>query len=101
MRSTGYPKEFIRFVKGKVEETLPTIIPARLALLRLDTDWFHSTYHELVHLYPKLSSHGVLILDDYGYWKGAKSAVDRYFEEKNEHVFLSRIDGSGRLAIKP
>ena len=55
------------FVKGKVEDTIPGTIPDRIALLRLDTDFYESTYYELCHLYPRLSSGGVLILDDYGH----------------------------------
>jgi O-methyltransferase len=98
--STGYPAERISFVKGKVEETIPTSAPAQIALLRLDTDWYESTYHELVHLYPRLSSGGVLIIDDYGYWKGARRAVDTYISEQKLDIFLHRIDDTARICIK-
>jgi O-methyltransferase len=64
----------------------------------LDTDWYESTRHELEHLYPCLSPGGVLIIDDYGYWSGARKAVDEYFHDS---LFLSRIDDTGRMAIKP
>ena len=56
---------------------LPAQAPARIALLRLDTDWYESTYHELVHLFPRLSVGGVLLIDDYGHWQGARRAVDQ------------------------
>jgi Macrocin-O-methyltransferase (TylF) len=75
VESTGYPKELIRYVKGRVENTIPELAPERIALLRLDTDWYDSTYHELVHLYPRLSLGGVLIIDDYGYWRGSRKAA--------------------------
>ena len=78
--STGYPPERIHFVRGPVEETLPANAPETIALLRLDTDWYESTRHELEHLYPRLSEAGVLIIDDYGHWDGARRAVDEYFE---------------------
>ena len=78
----------------------PAASPPSIALLRLDTDWYESTYHELVHLYPRLSVGGILIIDDYGYWQGARRAVDRYFAEQGTRVFLSRIDETGRLAVK-
>ena len=97
---TGYPKENIIFIKGKVEETLPKNIPNKIALLRLDTDGYESTYHELTHLYPKLSVHGLLIIDDYGHWKGAKDAVDQYFREHGLKPLLHRIDYTRRIAIK-
>ena len=98
---TGYPKERFHFIQGKVEDTIPGNIPEKIALLRLDTDWYESTRHELAHLFPRLSPSGVLIIDDYGCWQGAKEAVDEYIEENNLRVFLSRIDTTGRIVIKP
>jgi hypothetical protein len=41
-----------------------------------------------------------MIIDDYGYWAGARKAVDQYFREVGLHPFLHRIDGTGRLVIK-
>jgi predicted O-methyltransferase YrrM len=98
MRTTGYPMNRIRFVEGSVEQTIPGTLPGRIALLRLDTDWYESTRHELIHLYPRLSPDGILIIDDYGHWQGARKAVDEYLE--NSRTFLSRIDYTGRLAVK-
>ena len=96
----GYPEERIHFVKGAVENTLPEAAPALIALLRLDTDWYESTRHELVHLYPRLVAGGVLILDDYGYWQGARKAVDEYFARHDAPLLLNRIDHTGRVALK-
>jgi O-methyltransferase len=96
--ASGYPEERLHFVKGPVEETLPDQAPDRLALLRLDTDWYESTRHELVHLWPRLSQGGVLIIDDYGDFEGCKRAVDEYFQGRAP--LLSPIDYSGRLAVK-
>jgi hypothetical protein len=98
MDSTGYPASQVTYVKGKVEDTIPDAGPEQIAILRLDTDWYESTRHELEHLYPRLSPGGVLIIDDYGYWAGARKAVDEYLAGA---VFLSRIDETGRVAIKP
>lgn len=97
---TGYPKEKFHFVQGKVEETIPESVPNRIALLRLDTDWYESTRHEMVHLFPRLAPYGILIIDDYGCWKGAQQAVDEYIAENHLRIFLSRIDSTGRIAIK-
>lgn len=96
--STRYPKKNLIFVKGAIEKTIPNIMPFRISLLRLDTDWYASTKHELMHLYPLLSKHGVLIIDDYGYWAGAKKATDEYFLHRP--ILLNRIDGSGRIGVK-
>jgi O-methyltransferase len=98
--STGYPEERLHFVKGRVEETLPLEAPDEIALLRLDTDWYESTRHELETLYPRLARGGVLILDDYGHWQGARKAVDEYIEKHMLKLFLSRTDYTGRVAIK-
>jgi O-methyltransferase len=100
LRSTGYPAEKIRYVVGPVEETLPAQAPERIALLRLDSDWYASTKHELVHLYPRLSDGGVLIIDDYGHWQGSRQAVDEYLAEIGVHMLLNRVDYSCRQGVK-
>lgn len=89
------------FVEGMVEQTLcvPSNLPAQIAILRLDTDWYESTKKELEVLYPRLISGGVLILDDYGSWQGAKKAVDEYFAGRPP--LLCPVDASCRVAIKP
>ena len=98
--STGYDRDRLKFIKGKVEGTIPDLAPRHISLLRLDTDWYQSTRHGLLHLYPRLSVGGVLIVDDYGYWQGSRKAVDEYFAENNIHVLLNRIDFTGRIAVK-
>ncbi|MGZ4201445.1 MAG: TylF/MycF/NovP-related O-methyltransferase [Thermoleophilaceae bacterium] len=97
---SGYPAERLHFVRGPVEQTLPAGAPDGLALLRLDTDWYESTRHELEHLYPRLAAGGVLIIDDYGHWDGARRAVDEYFERQAARLLLNRIDYTGRIAVK-
>lgn len=99
---SGYPAERFHFVRGPVEQTIPGKMPADISLLRLDTDWYESTRHELVHLYPLLTRNGILIIDDYGHWEGARRATDEYFSDGSATpVFLHRVDYTARLAIKP
>jgi hypothetical protein len=100
LASTGYPMDRIRFIEGKVEDTIPQHAPSSIALLRLDTDWYESTRHELVHLFPRLSHGGILVIDDYGHWRGARLAADEYFEQNGQPIFLSRIDYTGRIAVR-
>jgi O-methyltransferase len=101
LRLVAYPASKIHFVKGRVEDTIPEGAPDHIALLRLDTDWYESTKHELVHLYPRLAPGGVLIIDDYAYWRGAGTATDEFFRELSVPPFLIRIDSDGRrVAIK-
>ena len=97
---TGYPKKNFKTIPGLVQRTLPKYAPTKIALLRLDTDFFDSTYHELETLYPKLQQGGVLIVDDYGKYNGATKAVDHYFKKNKLNVHLQRIDIQGAVAIK-
>jgi lipopolysaccharide biosynthesis glycosyltransferase len=99
LHATGYPSERIHLVPGPVEETLPGAAPDDLALLRLDTDWYESTRHELEHLYPRLATGGVLIIDDYGHWEGARKAADEHLAQ-HPALLLSRSDYTGRMAVK-
>jgi O-methyltransferase len=96
----GYPGEKLHFVQGKVEDTIPGSAPEQIALLRLDTDWYESTRHELIHLYPRLSAGGVLIVDDYGHWQGSRRAVDEWIAQAGVRILLNRIDYTGRVAVK-
>jgi O-methyltransferase len=100
VRTTGYPEDKLVYVKGRVEDTIPARIPEKIALLRLDTDWYESTRHELEHLYPRLALHGVLLIDDYGHWQGARTAVDEYFAKRSTPLLLQRVDYTGRAAVK-
>ena len=99
--SVSYPKERIKFVIGKVEDTLISgDLPEKISLLRLDTDWYESTKVELEVLYPRVVEGGVIIIDDYGHWQGCKLAVDEYLEKNSIKVLLNRIDYTGRLIVK-
>lgn len=95
-----YPKERIHYVRGRVEDTVPEQAPEQIAILRLDTDWYASTKHELEHLYSRLVSGGVLLIDDYGYWQGSRQAVDEFLDKTGERLLLLRMD-EGRIAVKP
>jgi O-methyltransferase len=93
-------KDSVKLIKGRVEETLliSNNLPNKISILRLDTDWYESTKIELEILFPRLVIGGVLLIDDYGHFKGAKQAVDEYF--KNQNVWLHYIDYSCRMIIK-
>ena len=101
MGSTGIAAERVEYVPGPVEETIPGTVPERIALLRLDTDWYESTRHELEHLWDRLEPGGVLIIDDYGHWAGARQAVDEFFATREDAPLLGRVDYTGRIGVKP
>ena len=101
MMATGYPPDQIHLIKGAVEETVTeSFPPGEIALLRLDTDWYESTRHELAYLFPRLVDGGILIIDDYGHWQGARKAVDEYLIENGFQFFMHRLDYTGRLLVK-
>ncbi|MGZ3811443.1 MAG: TylF/MycF/NovP-related O-methyltransferase [Mucilaginibacter sp.] len=96
----NYPAEKIHYIKGLVEDTIPQTMPRKIALLRLDTDFYESTKHELTYLFPLLVTGGVLIIDDYGDWEGARKAVDEFVGSENIKILLNRIDSTGRIGVK-
>jgi O-methyltransferase len=100
MATVPYPEDHVHYHKGMVEETVPSEAPEQISILRLDTDWYASTLHELEHLYPRLSSGGVLLLDDYGWWQGSREAVDEFLAKTGFKLLLLRMD-EGRIAVKP
>jgi predicted O-methyltransferase YrrM len=100
MAQTAYPAQRIHFHVGKVEDTIPANAPEQIALLRLDTDWYESTRHELEHLYDRVPSGGVLIIDDYGTWLGARQAVDEFLARTGARLLLTPV-AAGRIAVKP
>lgn len=97
LASTGY--ENLRLIKGDVLETLPAQAPAEIAILRLDTDWYESTRHELECLFPRIVPGGVLIVDDYGHWQGSRKALDEYLLETARHLLVLPLDYTGVVAL--
>ena len=98
--STPYPQEKFVLVQGDVKDTIPHHGLQDIALLRLDTDWYESTKHEMTHLFPLISQNGVLIIDDYGHFSGSRDAVDEYFSTHSIRPLMNRIDYTSRLIIK-
>jgi len=82
-------------VKGKVEDTLDLIAPQTISLARLDTDWYESTKKELEVLYPRVSSGGYVLIDDYSDWNGCKQAVNEYLDTIDKATYtIDVVDGS-------
>jgi hypothetical protein len=103
MAQTGYPVHRLHYIAGDVCATLrkPPNVPNNIAILRLDTDWYDSTRVELEILYEKVSPGGVVLVDDYGYWLGARKAVDEFIEHLPYPVYLGRTDNTGIEFVKP
>jgi hypothetical protein len=77
--STGYPADKLHFVKGDIMVTLTLDhIPEKIAILRLDTDWYESSLFELERLYDRVVEGGLVIFDDYFQWNGQRKATDEF-----------------------
>ena len=100
MAEIGWPEDMVTYHEGLVEDTIPGAAPDRISLLRLDTDWYSSTRHELAHLYDRLVPGGVLIIDDFGHWEGSRRATEEFLAETGAELLLVPIS-TGRIAVKP
>ena len=100
LATVGYERNRFITIEGKVEDTIPGHLSGDIALLHLDTDWYASTRHELLHLFPRLVSKGVLVVDDYANWSGARKALDEYLEESGVPILLNRVSDSV-VAVRP
>lgn len=102
LSSSSLPNDRLVYVVGDICETLDyeKNIPNKISILRLDTDWYKSTKKEMEVLYPKLINNGVLIVDDYGHWKGSKKAVDDYITDQKLNLKIEKIDYTGIKIIK-
>lgn len=97
-----YPSALLHYHVGWFESTLPKVAPAisKIALLRLDGDWYESTRVCLEHLYSKVVDGGVVVVDDYGHWEGCRKAVDEFLQALPEPVLLNHIDYTGRSWVR-
>lgn len=94
-----YPEERIHHIRDRLDATVSRA-PERIAVLRVNTGRYATTGHALTHLYPRLVSGGVLLLDGYGGRPGARQAVDEFLEKTGARLLLLRTD-EGRVAVKP
>ena len=81
MESVPYPNDKIKYVVGDVLATTVAEDIPNIAILRIDVDFYEGTKACLEALYPHVVSGGIIILDDYGIWNGAKQAVDEFIDE--------------------
>ncbi len=97
-----YPSDYIHYHKGWFQDTLPLIKTQieRIAILRLDGDWYSSTKICLENLYDKVVIGGFIIIDDYGCYEGCKRAVDEFIEARGLNVFLNYSNKDCRYWIK-
>jgi len=90
----GLLDDQVKFIKGWFRDTLPTAPVTRLALMRLDGDFYSSTMEALTALYPKLSAGGFVIIDDYFCIEACKQAVSEFREAHKIQSALITVDSS-------
>jgi O-methyltransferase len=96
----NYPSERVHYIKGLVEDTIPTVLPEKISLLYFSIGFYKPVLHTLEHLYPRLVPGGVIVISDYGDWEGTKKAVDEFIENHKIPLLLNRIDNTGRIGVK-
>ena len=102
LKMSRLPQEQFILVKGAVEQTIPETAPEEISVLRLDTDWYGSTKHEMEQLFPRLNTGGVLIIDDYGWWAGSRHAVDEYLALYDKPMFfIENPENGAAIGVKP
>ena len=101
LNSTGYPQDKLHYVVGNVMETLKdkSKIPEKIAILRLDTDWYESSKYELDQMYDNVVIGGVIIFDDYYHWDGQRRAADDFFKKLGIHYDIVNIGNNKTAAI--
>lgn len=102
MAKMDYPQDRIHIVKGWFDSTVPATIVdiGDIAVLHVDCDWYESVALSLAAFYDKVVPHGVVIIDDYGCWLGARKAVDEFMVARAITEKLEVIDGTGRYIVK-
>jgi len=98
IQSIGYPMKNIIFHLGDIRNTDVSCIPNKIALLRLDIDWYELYKFALPLFEPNVSNDGIVTIDDYNFWNGCKEAVDEYIENKD--IELKIIDDCGVYYVK-
>jgi hypothetical protein len=99
LRQLGIEKNAI-LVPGLFQKTLPNCGVQSIAVLHVDGDWYESVMTTLDNLYDRVSKGGIIQLDDYGHWAGARRAVDEFMKKRRITQPLRWIDFSGRQLTK-
>jgi O-methyltransferase len=101
LNSTRYPQDKLHYIIGDVMKTLndKNNIPEKIAILRLDTDWYESSKYELEKMYDNVVTGGVIIFDDYYHWDGQRRATDEFFNTRNINYDFVNIGNAKTSAI--
>ena len=99
----GYDRQYIHYHKGWFQHTLPEQHGdiGKIAILRLDADWYASTKICLDFLFEKIVAGGFVIIDDYGAFDGCRKAVDEFIKATGKPLHLNYVNSDIRYIIVP
>jgi O-methyltransferase len=92
LRRLGVDEARVHLVPGLFEETLVRTDTGPIELLHLDGDWYESTRVCLEVLYDRVVPGGYVVIDDYGFWPGARQATDEFRARRGIGAPLVRVD---------
>ena len=81
----------IRLIEGLYEDTIPTLPDMKIAFCHIDCDWYEPVLLCLSYATPRLSSGGIIVLDDYNDWPGCKKATDEFCESHPELTINRKV----------
>jgi len=90
----GVPADHIHIYEGLFDDTAPRAETGRIAVLRLDGDWYDSTMTCLQAFWDKVMPGGLVIVDDYGVWDGCTRAVHDFLSQRSASEALCRYGAS-------
>ena len=98
----GYDREAMHLHVGWFQDTLPDAVSVidKIAILRLDADWYYSTKVCLDALFSKVVPGGFVVVDDYGAYEGCRRAVDEFIARLDKPRFLHNVNGEIHFCIK-
>jgi hypothetical protein len=74
----------VELIEGNVLQTLPAFLDRyqehSFAIVNIDVDLYEGTKVAIEQLFPRVVRNGIVILDDYEGFPGAKRAVDEYLQ---------------------
>lgn len=96
LKTVGADLAKVKIIKGYFEDTFRADLPEQVALLHCDADWYESVLLTLRTFYDLIPEGGIIVLDDFGYWEGAREAFYDFVKERDIKPLLERV-GSDQL----
>lgn len=100
MAISGFPKSRYIIRKGWFKDTFQMELPQKVSLLHIDSDWYESVLICLDTFYDRVVEGGVILLDDFGHWEGAREALFDFLERRHLRPVLERFGHAQLFWVK-